>query len=215
MSNRSHWVLSINECVNTNHNCLEFEGPFLESFGSPELTGSWLVWGPPKNGKTRFVMQLCKYMTKFGRVGYNSIEEGNSQTIKTAIIETGIEEVKGRILFMNKMPIKEMITWLEKRRSPDIVVIDSIQFSQMKYADYIKLRERYPSKLFILISHAEGREPAGRIAKSIRYDSFIAIHVKGFKAYPISRYGGGAVYTIWKEGAENALIAEKTVLKNN
>jgi len=34
---------------------------------------------------------------------------------------------------------------------------------------------------------------------TVRYDANVKIYVDKFKAYPTSRYGGGAPYIIWKE----------------
>lgn len=56
------------------------------------------VWGNSGNGKTSFVMQLCKYLCRFGRVAYNSLEEGASLTMKNTLIEFGMAEVNRRFL---------------------------------------------------------------------------------------------------------------------
>lgn len=42
----------------------------------------------------------------------------------------------------------------------------------------------------------------GRVAKKVRFDSNIKIFVQGYRAEPVSRYGGGEPYIIWKEGYE-------------
>ena len=71
-------------------NELDFEGDWLKSLGKPEITGTWLIWGNPGNGKTRFALQLCRYFASFCRVAYNSLEEGDSKSIRDAIMQ-GIE----------------------------------------------------------------------------------------------------------------------------
>ena len=63
------------------------------------------------------------------------------------------------------------------------------------------LRDTFRHKLFIFISHGEGREPKGNVAKSVKYDAFVKIYVEGFKAFSQSRFGGGAEYVIWDSGA--------------
>jgi hypothetical protein len=78
----------------------------------------------------------------------------------------------------------------------------------MTYNDYKTLRSLFPQKLFILISHAEGKNPAGRVAKSIKYDAFVKIWVEGYRAFAVSRYGGGEPYTIWDEGADEYWIEQ-------
>ncbi len=122
--------------------------------------------------------------------------------MRKAFVETGMEDVKRRIVLLDQEPIADLIERLKKRKSPDIIAIDSIQYTGMNYDAYRALRKQFPKKLFILISHAEGKEPAGRVAKSIRFDAFVKIWVEGYTAFPTSRYGGGQPYTVWEEGAE-------------
>lgn len=195
-------ALSVNNIIDYNPSVLRFEGLWKESFGAPELCGSWLIWGASGNGKTRFALQLCKYLCEFGKVTYNSLEEGLSKSMQKAIIATGMTGVSKKFTLLDQEPIEELKVRLSKRRSPDIIVIDSIQYTGMNYKDYKTLRSEFPHKLFILISHADGKEPAGRVAKSIRYDAFIKIRIEGYKALPVSRYGGGEPYIIWEEGSK-------------
>lgn len=194
-------ALSIENIINYNPVTLDFEGRWLASFGKPELCGSWLVWGASGHGKTRFVLQLCKYLCRFGRVAYDTLEEGLSKSMQNAILDVGMKDTARRFVLLDKENIADLIERLQRRKSPDIIVIDSVQYTGMTYNDYKKLRDEFPRKLFILISHADGKEPAGRVAKSIRYDAFVKIRIVGYKAFPISRYGGGEAYTIWEKGA--------------
>jgi hypothetical protein len=194
-------AVSVTELMTTRHRCMEFEGKWLDSFGKPELTGSWLIWGNSGNGKTRFALQLCKYLTNFGRVAYNSLEEGAGRSMQAAFSEVGMDDVKRRIVLLDQEPISELIERLKRRKSPDIIAIDSIQYTGMNYADYKALRNGFRGKLFLLISHAAGTQPAGRVATSIRFDAFVKVRVEGYRAFPVSRYGGGDPFTIWDEGA--------------
>ena len=182
-------------------NELDFEGDWLKSFGKPELTGSWLIWGLPGNGKTRFALQLCKYLATFCRVAYNSLEEGASKSIREAIVSVGMNDVKGNFMLLDMEPLEELKVRLRKRKSPDVIFIDSWQYLGCNYAEYKKLRAEFRNKLFILISHAKGKLPEGRTAESIRYDSFVKVWVEGYKAFPASRYGGNEAFTIWDAGA--------------
>lgn len=193
-------AISVTQFKNTRFRELAFEGRWRDSFGQPELTGAWLIWGMSGNGKTRFSLQLAKYLTEFGRVAFNSLEEGMSKALYKAIDETGIEDVSGKIVFLDKLPVNEMTQFLHKRRSADIVIIDSLQYTGMNYKDYIKFKDTFRNKLFIFVSHADGREPAGRVARSIRFDVSVKIRIEGFRAYPVSRFGGGEPFIIWEEG---------------
>ena len=193
--------MSVNDLLNAKHKIMEFEGAWQNAIGDPELRGAWLIWGNSANGKTRFTLQLCKYLTGFGRVAYDSLEEGASLSMKDAFRDLNMAEVSRRLILLDQEPIADLKERLRKRRSPEIVVIDSIQYSGMNYKDYIRLKDEFKNKLFILISHADGKHPQGRVAKSIRYDSFVKIWVEGYAAFPKSRYGGGSPYIIWEQGA--------------
>ncbi|MCF8308436.1 MAG: hypothetical protein K9I68_05445 [Bacteroidales bacterium] len=195
-------AVSVTELIHANHKALEFDGAWLNAIGKPERRGSWLIWGNSANGKTRFALQLAKYLANFGKVAYNAMEEGASLSMKNAFIQTNMKEVKRRVLLLDQEPLNELIERLNKHKSPHFVIIDSVQYTGMSYYQYKQLRDGYPNKLFVLISHADGKEPAGRVAKQIRYDAFVKIWVEGYKAFIQSRYGGGAEYIIWPEGAD-------------
>ncbi len=192
---------SVNDVFNKKFNTLSFEGEWKEFIGKPELSGSWIITGNSGNGKTRLAVKMAKYMTQFGKVAYNSIEEGFSESIKKAWIEEGMKEVAGKILLLDKEPVDDLLERLNKQRSPDIIFIDSIQFTHKSQVFLKKMIDRYNNKLFVFISHAEGSKPMGRTAKAIEYVSNVKIFVSQFMAYPKSRYGGNQPFTIWEEGA--------------
>lgn len=195
-------AVSIKELFQTSLRTLEFSGDWKASIGDPEASGAWIIWGNPANGKTRFALQLAKYLATLGlKVAYNSLEEGVSTSLRKAIHDTNIIEVSRRFVLLDKEPVAELNERLRRRKSPDVVIIDSVQYSGMSYAAYKELKEMHRTKLFILVSHAEGSHPSGRVARSIRYDASVKVYVQGFQAFPASRYGGGKPYVIWPEGA--------------
>lgn len=193
---------------------MAFDGPWLALVGQPERSGSWLIWGNSGNGKTSFALQLAGYLTRFGRVAYNSLEEGISESLKRSVKINGLVGIKNLIL-LDKETLDELTERLERPKSPAIVIIDSIQYTGLNYRDYKNLRDSFRNKLFVFVSHAEGREPAGRTARSIRYDANVKIYIEGYVAYAVSRYGGGKPYVIWEQGADNyqsiALQKNKTL----
>lgn len=187
----------------------DFDGPFLASFGRPELRGAWLIYGSSGSGKTSFILQLCKYLCRFRRVAYDSLEQGLSLSMQKAWERAGLEAVGARIVLLNKERMSDLKERLRKRKSPEVVVIDSVQYLiGWKWSDYAKLKEEFPDKLFIFISQEKSGEPRGNLAVSIRYDAEIKIRVEGFKAFVNTRYedpatgAGSADFTIWEEGAK-------------
>lgn len=189
------------QLLSKKYHLLPFNGPWEASIGKPELAGSWLIWGQSGSGKTRFTIQLCKYLSQFGRVAYNSREEGSGPSIQKAFLESGMNEVKGSSIIIVNESMDELYARLKRKKSPQIVVTDSVQYSGMNYRDYRNFKDAFRSKLLIFISHADGKEPSSRTAKSIRYDADVKIRCEGYMAFVTSRFGGGAPFTIWEEGA--------------
>ena len=195
-------ALSVNNILTAKYNTLPFDGEWQKAVGNPELTGSWVIYGPPKNGKTSFAFMLAKYLTQFKRVVYDSVEEGGSRTIQMQTERHNMLDVSGRFTILDKEDIDELKARLDRHKSPDVIFIDSVQFLDMKFSQYKELKARYPQKLFVYISHVNGTQPEGQVAKRIWRDANVIFRIEGYRAFPTSRYGGGEHIDIWKERAE-------------
>lgn len=193
---------SADSVISMERELCEFDGKWLEAVGKPELKGTWCIGGLPKNGKTSFSMQLAKYLTKWHLVAYDSIEEGISASFAETLRRCRMDEVKAsRFIVLNNEDIKDIECRLSKRKSPKIVIIDSIQFLGLNTETYLRWKKRFPEKLFIYITHLQGQYPEGKTALKIWRDSDVVIKVEGFRAYPTSRYGGGKAITVSEEKA--------------
>lgn len=182
---------------------IAFEGDWQNAFGTVEMRGVWFIWGNSGNGKSSFVMQLCKELTKYGKVAYNSLEEGSSLTMQNSIRNFGMDECARRFQIIDCEPMDQFSKRLEAHKSAAFAVIDSFQYSQLTYKLYLKFKERHRDKLIIFISHADGKSPSGRSARSVMYDATLKIWVEGFVAHSQGRFiGPTGKFTIWKEGAE-------------
>jgi hypothetical protein len=196
-------ALSVREILSMKKAVLPFEGKWADAFGAPERTGVWFVWGNSGNGKTSFVMQLCKELCKYGRVAYNSLEEGDCLTVQNNLIAHGFSAAVRKLHVLNCEPIDELSVRMKRRKSPDFYVIDSFQYTQMSYKEYIRFKEKHRDKLIIFTSHADGRNPAGRAAKSVMYDATLKVWVEGWKAFSKGRFiGSTGEYVVWQAGAE-------------
>jgi len=124
-------------------------------------------------------------------------------SMREAVKTLGLDTVKGKFTLLHREGIDTLKIRLRKHKSPDIIVVDSFQYTGINYAQYKKLKEEFPKKLFILISHADGKEPSGRAAKAVRYDADLKIFVQGYKAFPSGRIHGGSgePFVIWEEKA--------------
>jgi KaiC/GvpD/RAD55 family RecA-like ATPase len=196
-------ALSCMALLKKKYDLLQFEGEWYQAFGTPEAHGVWFVWGNSGNGKTTFVLSLVKYLARFGKVAYNSLEESSAHTMQEAFLRVGMMDVARQIVLLERESLAELSDRLRKRRSPQIVVIDSFQYAELDYRAYKRLKEANPGKLIIFVSHADGKKPAGRTANSVMYDASLKIWVEGYRAFSKGRYiGPVGSLTVWDEGAE-------------
>lgn len=186
-----------------------FTGDWFDAFGEPEQIGVWFIWGHSGNGKTSFVMQLCRELSKFGKVAINALEEGQSGTIQEAVRRFDLNELDGKMQFLCE-PLDELTERLARRKSPDFVIVDSFQYTQLSYKQYISFKQANKNKLIVFVSHASGKMPMGRPAVSVMYDASLKIWVEGYRARSKGRYIGEKGYIdVWKEKAL-AYWGEKT-----
>lgn len=194
---------SVSELLATKMQTFPFREEWHDAFGEPERCGIWIVWGNSGSGKTTFVAQLCKYLCQFERVIYNSLEEGASLTMKNTLVRCGMLDVNRRFLLLDKESIEDLSKRILKRKSPRVVVIDSFQYTQMTYKQYLTFKEKHKDKLIIFVSHAEGKFPAGRSARSVMYDASQKVYVEGYRAFSKGRFNGPKMeIDIWPEEAE-------------
>lgn len=186
-----------------------FEGEWLAAIGRPELRGSWLVFGQSGSGKTTFALQLARYLSRFARVAYNTLEQGLSLSFQSAWIRAGMEEAGSAIVVLDKEPLSQLRQRLAKRRSPQVVIIDSLTaLPGFTRKDYLSLVGGFPGKLFVFLAHERKGLPDPAIAETVRRLSEVKIYVEGFRAHVSSRYAcpergeGVSDYIIWRQGAD-------------
>lgn len=194
---------SIADLLKQNFKTFDFQGDFLSSFGKPETNGAWLIWGESANGKTDFSLQVAKYLSTFGKVYYNTLEERGRESFRLACLRNNIQACGNRFSYESEN-YEQMMLRLRKKRSAKIVIIDSLQYLRIGSKQYDEMRRTLPNTLFIFISHAKGNQPKGALADEIRYDADVKVQIKDFTARVQSRFGGGQPFIIWEEGARNA-----------
>lgn len=198
MSKRAY---NVKDLLSKKFELLPFTGKWEKAFGQPCKQFSMMITGASGQGKTELAIQLSKYLTNFGKVAYNSIEQGFSHTLQMAMQRNHMENVADKFSILDKEQLPELIQRLRKQRSPDFIVIDSIQYLQANKKEYFAFKnEFYPKKGIIYISHVDGNEAKGALAKDIWYDVDIQVPVEGFRGVPKKRLnGGGEAYIINSE----------------
>lgn len=195
-------ALTVKEVLSKKRQTFPFDGKWAEAFGRPERTGVWFIWGRSGNGKTSFVLQLIRELCKYDRIAFDSLEEGDSLSMRDKLVRHGLLEVGNRLHLLDAEPMDALSERLSRRKSYNIVVIDSFQYTQMNYRQYIHLKEMHKDKLLIFLSHASGTSPRGSAAVGVMYDATLKIWVEGYKAFSKGRFiGETGEFTIWDEGA--------------
>lgn len=189
------------ELYGKKRNILEFTGDWLDHIGNPEIKGTWFIYGHSGNGKTSYCTQFAKYLTNFGRVWYNGLEEGDSLSFEEALKRVGMETVGNKFLLIEDRTYESLKVRLKRRNRADFVFIDSLQRFKMTSAELEALELEFPNTQFIIIGHAEGKKPEGRRGKTIEYFAFVKIWIEGFKAFVKSRYGGTEPFVIYPKRA--------------
>jgi hypothetical protein len=197
-------ALTTNNILNTKRTYITWNNDtqMQDALGQPETCGVWLVWGKSGNGKSNFVFKLIKALSATGTILYNSLEEGNSASFKNKLVEHRMHELGSKIKYVQE-DITELQARLDKKNSSKIVVIDSYQYTDLNYKQYKTFKAKYPNKIIIFTSHADGKNPTGRSAISVMFDAYMKIYIEGYKAFCKGREIGenGGTYTIWDDGA--------------
>lgn len=198
-------AVSLTELFSEIFDEFDFKDAWYESFGKPERKSVWFIGAEVGSGKTTFVSMVAKYMSQFGIVDYDSIEEGKSKSIRKAFARAGLKPGDRRVRLLDKLDMIALEKRLDKHKSASIVIIDTIQHSDLTKSTYLRLKAKYEGKkTFIFISHLDGKKPEGSVAKFIYQDAGVKINIEGFVAFVKSRYVDGISkpFTIYEKGAE-------------
>jgi hypothetical protein len=164
------------------------EDEWIKIFGDMGKPFTGLVYGHPKNGKTYFMLKFCKYMTRFTKVYYNSVEQGESKTLQDAMIALKMDAIEdGKFILGDRDGFDDMMLKLETNRA-GLVVIDSRDVMNMTVKQWVKLTTTYKRKSFILVCWESAKKPAGKYAKDILYLVDWYTHVTNFIAVTRSRF---------------------------
>jgi len=216
---------SNNNILTTKHKTMPFTGEWLDSFGTPATTGSWIVYGTSGSGKTGFALKLAKYLTNFDRVLYWGLEQGNSQTFQKSWKREKMAECGNSITVADEEASFEMIIKkMSQRKGFGILIIDSL--TPLRYytesvngelvaknfntTQYERFRKRMKGKLIIWLSHEKNGIPDTKVGDYILKLADLKMRVEGFTVMTNSRAGDKMKdFIIWKKGADEYFIKQK------
>jgi len=157
-----------------------------------------IVQGPSGHGKTEYVMKLAKMLTQYyGKVNFNSTEQGRSSTFQQAWQRNAMNEITpGKIMVCSKDK-REFEVWFESLLRPNsgrVIILDSIDYMELKIAQFKKLEARFRHKAIIVVCWDD---PMDTNSKKIKYLCDMKVEVHDFKARIRSRFGGNKSFNIW------------------
>jgi GTPase SAR1 family protein len=197
---------SNNNIIATKHKTFPFTGKWLNSFGEPPVSGSWIIYGGSGSGKTSFVLQLAKYLTTFDRVLYWSLEQGNSKTFQLAWMRENMAECGTDIMLADEEVTFEMIIkTMCQPRGRNILIIDSLtplKAQSFNVLAYEKFRKRMKGKVIIWISHEKGGLPDTKVGDYILKLADLKCRCEGYTVFTNTRAGDKMEdFVIWEKGA--------------
>ena len=204
MSKKINRAYSVSNVLSKKFYPLDFSGEWENTLGKPDKAFSAIIWGNTTNGKTEAAIKFAKYLTNFGKVAYNSLEQGLSSTIRDALLRNHMDTCGNSFILLDREPFDDLIVRMSKPKSPDFLFIDSVQYTRITKAQYYQLKELMlkKGKGIIWISQAKGSLPKGALADDIMFDVDLKLWVEGFKLFPDGRLnGGGEPFVIWAQRA--------------
>lgn len=196
--------ISTHQLYSTKFDLFELTGAWRRFIGTPEQSGVIFIWGDSGHGKTWFSLQFAKELSKFtNKVAYDSLEEGKSFSQQRAWKGNNMIELGSKIMLLDKEPLEVLDLRLKRKRSPNVVFLDSWQYVRKPFWTFVDFVERHNKKLFVVTSQEKNGKPKGKSADDVRFHADVKIHIKGYIAFAQSRVGESIPYIIWEKGARD------------
>ena len=192
-------AISISNMLKKKHSTFTFAPPFSLAFTeTPSDSGIWLIWGKQKNGKTSFALMLAKYLASLTKVLYISAEEGTDKEFVDACRRSGVTENDKNLHFLEYTPLEVVRSILKRRNAPYVVFFDNLTVyrDDFKQNALQNLKNEFPEKLFIFLSHEDRNEPSPSVARNAIKLAKVIVHIKGLKALVSGRGEVGGEYQI-------------------
>lgn len=205
-------ALTVSNIVGQTINRVPFKGAFFQAFRLPQNKGVWFIWGGAGSGKSTFLMQLAKEFASCDlNVFYNLLEEETDDSDFVERTELVVmSDVKNNYL-AGSYNYDQLCEYLDRRVSPEVVVIDSGIYFFKSFDQYLEFKRKYKNKIIIISGHAQGGNPRSDLEKSFMFDAKQKVFVSGYLAACKGRTIGpnGGLFTIWEEGYNKLRGAEK------
>ena len=165
--------------------------------------GIVFIWGNSGNGKSSAVMAFAKMLASEGKTLYVSKEEGYSLSFQNTLRRFNMQECGTAFQVIDNESIEGLVERISRPKSPEFIIIDSVQAMGIGSKQFKQLREQFRNKLLVLVSQADGKRPAGRAAVNMMYDADLKLWVEGHTVFSKGRFMGETKeFVTWEEGAQ-------------
>jgi hypothetical protein len=180
-------IFSIKALKEKKYHELDLAPEYSRLMGRPERKFTSLFYGESGSGKSVYALQFADYFAKnFGKVIYNSHEEGANKTIQDRLFNYSIDASK--LFVSNALSFDKMCRYIEKNYYK-LVVIDSVKYMHFTFNQLIELRERFAKRQLSIVmidfGAFKGKPDSGR---DLLHASDVKLYFKNGRAYAISRY---------------------------
>ena len=165
--------------------------------------GIVFIWGNSGNGKSSAVMAFAKMLAACGKVLYVSKEEGYGLSFQNTLRRFSMQECGKAFQVVDNETVESLTERLDKARSPEFVIIDSVQAMGIGSRAFKELQGHFRNKLLVLVSQADGKRPLGRAAQNMMYEADLKLWVEGHTVFSKGRFMGPTKeHVTWEEGAQ-------------
>ena len=141
-------IYSIKALKEKKFQTLNFSPEYTALFGNPQRNFVAMCYGESGSGKSVFLLKFADYFARnFGKVLYNSHEEGVNQTVVDRISHFNINA--GKLFIGNALNFDEMCEKIE-RNYYRLVIIDSVKYMGFTFAQLKELRARFAKRQIIV-----------------------------------------------------------------
>lgn len=201
-------ALTVANVINQKVTLIDFsetDHDLYQAFGNPQNRGIWFVWGGSGSGKSSLLLDITKAFCKDLKAIHNELEEDlDDLDFINRLKLKNMQDVKDNFLTA-QYDYDQLCTYLDKRDSPKVVIINSATYFFRDLAQYFEFANKYKRKKILIISGmAKGNNPYSELETKIMYDANKKIFCSGYHASCKGRTIGpnGGTYIIWKEGYE-------------
>jgi hypothetical protein len=190
-----------NKLMSMQFDSLEMDEGWQNLMQDPARNMKIAIWGKPKNGKTSGALQLASYLTKFGKVIYNFVDQGFNKSTQDLWIDSGLANNP------NAEPSditssKDLEAELKKGKYTFCfidMISDWIRTEKMKPEEFKeRFMRQFPEVSFILIFEVtKGGDFKGDQGWTHLVDAIMT--VENFLIENRGRYGMGEKI-VWEEG---------------